>query len=197
MIFFSNFFIIYKYIKMNRIQTIKDINFSGDIQALFSKDYLKVLVKLIVPLLTLIGAWGGFPKPPKIFDKLVENTFVQYFLLWVLVMQGGARLDGDLALIAVLVFVSINETIKYFEQKSESFTLLEPHSHILAGCMDMKMDDILASFEGDEESMKTAIVNVGVPFNVTLTDENAPAIATHLINFGYKMSGDCVLPPTK
>ena len=180
---------------MVKVPTFKDFNFTGDIEMLFSKDFHKVLVKLVVPLLTLIGAWGGFPKPPQMFNELVKYRFVQYFLLWVLVMQGGAKLDADLALIAVIVFVIINETLKYYERKNEEFTLLEPHSHILEGCMDMKMEDILSSFEGDEDAMRTAIRHVGVPYNVPLMDENAPAIATHLINFGYKMSGNCVLPP--
>ena len=35
---------------------------------------------------------------------------------------------------------------------------------------------------------------VGLPYNVELNDNNAPLIATILLNYGYKISEDCQVP---
>ena len=71
--------------------------------------------KLILPMLTLIGAWGGFPSAPRTFTFLTEWRPFQYFFLWVLVMQGGASADPGLSLLAVIIFVLFTEIIKLIE----------------------------------------------------------------------------------
>ena len=71
--------------------------------------------KLVLPFLTLIGAWGGFPDSPRMFKKLTTWRPFQYFFLWVLVMQGGASVDPGLSLLSVLIFVAITEVIKMIE----------------------------------------------------------------------------------
>jgi len=71
--------------------------------------------KLVLPFLTLIGAWGGFPDSPRMFKKLTTWRPFQYFFLWVLVMQGGASVDPGLSLLSVLIFVAITEIIKLIE----------------------------------------------------------------------------------
>jgi len=48
---------------------------------------------IIHPLATVIGAWGGFPKPPAFFARLSKNELFQYFLVFVLVYQGGGSED--------------------------------------------------------------------------------------------------------
>ena len=73
------------------------------------------LSRLALPMLTLIGAWGGFPPPPKIFEGLAKWRPFQYFFLWVLVMQGGASVDPGLSLLSVLIFVAITEVINLIE----------------------------------------------------------------------------------
>lgn len=71
--------------------------------------------RLILPMLTLLGAWGGFPPPPKMFEGIAKWRPFQYFFLWVLVMQGGASVDPGLSLLSVLIFVAITEIIKLVE----------------------------------------------------------------------------------
>ena len=73
--------------------------------------------RMIMPMLTLIGAWGGFPDSPKIFKKISEYRLFQYFFLWVLVMQGGASADPGLSFIAVIIFALITEILKIGETK--------------------------------------------------------------------------------
>lgn len=90
-----------------------------DVSSLLKFDFKVLGPKLVLPMLTLIGAWGGFPEPPKSFKKITQNRFFQYFFLWVLVMQGGASADADLSLVAVLIFVFISEIIKKYEESME------------------------------------------------------------------------------
>ena len=78
--------------------------------------------KLILPFLTLIGAWGGFGEPPRMFKSLTTWRPFQYFFLWVLVMQGGASTDPGLSLVAVLIFVAITEVIKLIEGSEKDST---------------------------------------------------------------------------
>lgn len=44
---------------------------------------------LILGLATAIGVFGGMPTPPKIFTTLTSLSLVQWFLVFVLVYQGG------------------------------------------------------------------------------------------------------------
>ena len=53
------------------------------------KDDIPSVGTLIVAIATAIGAWGGFPSPPRGFDKLVNNEIAQYGLVWILLWQGG------------------------------------------------------------------------------------------------------------
>jgi len=58
------------------------------VKALIWKDILH-------PIATVVGAWGGFPKPPIFFKKLAQYEIFQWFLVFLLAYQGGA--DEDLA----------------------------------------------------------------------------------------------------
>lgn len=94
---------------------------TDDINSLISLDYATLGPKLFLPMLTLIGAWGGFPEPPQSFKFLTEISIFKYLFLWVLVMQGGAGLDADLALVAIIMFFIFSESIKFIERKSGRF----------------------------------------------------------------------------
>lgn len=48
---------------------------------------------IIHPLATVVGAWGGFPEPPAFFQRLSKNELFQYFLVFLLVYQGGGSED--------------------------------------------------------------------------------------------------------
>jgi hypothetical protein len=94
---------------------------TDDIRSLISLDFATLGPKLVLPMLTLIGAWGGFPEPPKLFKFLTDISIFKYLFLWVLVMQGGAGLDADLSLVAVLMFFIFSESIKFIERNSGRF----------------------------------------------------------------------------
>lgn len=96
-------------------------------------------------------------------------------------------------------------------------SLIEPSFFIYPGCVDMKYQDLLEFFEGDAHKLQEAIHYVfkrldkepkgtaeetlikyaraaGIPHNIAFNDDNAPLIATMLMNYGYKLNDKC-LPP--
>jgi hypothetical protein len=60
----------------------------------------------IQPLATALIAWAiasnGFPQAPEFFRQLCSMELFQYFLVFVLIYQGGGRQDAGLALMVTL-----------------------------------------------------------------------------------------------
>lgn len=65
--------------------------------------------QLLLPLATAIGAYGGFPKPPAVFNELTNNEIGRYALLFVLVWQGGAGQDMKLALLVTALLYVVSQ----------------------------------------------------------------------------------------
>jgi hypothetical protein len=66
----------------------------------------KTLWRIVTAIATIIGAYGGFPTPPKIFQDLVKFKLVQWLLVFILVYQGGSGQDSLLSLyITVGMFI--------------------------------------------------------------------------------------------
>jgi hypothetical protein len=57
--------------------------------ALMGKDPMQILLVLT----TIIGAFGGFPTPPRFFTNMAKYAPVQWALVFVLAYQGGAGQD--------------------------------------------------------------------------------------------------------
>jgi hypothetical protein len=97
------------------------------------------------------------------------------------------------------------------------FKLMESLSDNYPGCNKVTLKDLLALFNGDapklqktvqyafselnavlagkdKENLLRVARAAGVPYNVELSDENAPLIATILLNYGYKVSETCQVP---
>lgn len=53
----------------------------------------QVWKQIVLPVATALIAWGAFPKPPAFVQKLATNELFQYFMIFVLVWQGGGRQD--------------------------------------------------------------------------------------------------------
>ena len=59
--------------------------------------------QMVLVMATAIGAFGGFPKPPRVFSSLVQNEMVQWALVFVLCYQGGSGQDVKMAALATAV----------------------------------------------------------------------------------------------
>lgn len=99
-------------------------------------------------------------------------------------------------------------------------TLIEPKLHIYPGCHNVTAKDLLELFNGDKMKLQETVTYVlhelmqklpedspaqddlvkmsrvvGVPYNVDiLNDENAPLVATLLLNWGYIVTDTCKAP---
>ena len=67
--------------------------------------------KIVITILTALGAWGGFPAPPKAFNRLVTNEVVQYLLVFVLLMQGGTGGNYKLAGLATGIMYVLHKVL--------------------------------------------------------------------------------------
>lgn len=98
------------------------------------------------------------------------------------------------------------------------FKIMESVSDNYPGCNKVTIKDLVSLFDGDalklqqtaqyafselhsalpagkaKDNMVRMARAAGLPYNVELSDENAPFIATLLLNYGYKVSDDCQAP---
>ena len=63
--------------------------------------------KIILTFATAMGAFGGFPDPPKIFQWFTKWKIFQWFTIFVLIYQGGADGDAQLAVMITLTVFAI------------------------------------------------------------------------------------------
>ena len=78
---------------------------------------------LVLPIVTAMGAFGGFPEPPHIFKKFIKNKIVQYLLLFLLIWQGGGGQNWKLSVkVTVVIFVLITVMNMYEKKKREHFS---------------------------------------------------------------------------
>lgn len=96
----------------------RKLNYNNSKKPMTTKETLE---PLILPLVTAVGAFGGFPEPPNTFKKIIRNKVVQYFLLFLLIWQGGGGQDWKLsAKVTVIIFLMFS-VIKMFSSKKENF----------------------------------------------------------------------------
>lgn len=79
------------------------------------------LSNVILALATVLGAWGGFPDPPQFFKDLTKYQLFKYYLVFVLLYQGGAGQDITLALLITVVFYIVTKV------SDEAYELLKKH----------------------------------------------------------------------
>lgn len=66
---------------------------------------------------TMIGAFGGFPTPPKLFARLTRHKFFQWTMVWVLLFQGGAERQTLLASIMTFLGFLTFTFLNYYEDQ--------------------------------------------------------------------------------
>lgn len=79
--------------------------------------------KIVLVTCTILGAFGGFPTPPKAFQRLAQNSFVQWGLVFVLAYQGGAGEDPILAAAATAVTFLLYTIIRAGEAADDDLLL--------------------------------------------------------------------------
>jgi len=135
--------------------------------------------------------------------------------------------DVQLALLLALLYVSVHfklsgkgliepfVSLKSFVKSDDNLVLIEPLHQIYPGCLNITLNDIISSFNGNTHELNKAVqvsyqdilsqiqtrseqekfmklaYAVGLPHNVQLNDKNAPLIATLLVYAGFHLSPTC------
>lgn len=126
--------------------------------------------------------------PRASFMKMLTVRISIISLLAVLMLENSVEIITAVVLGTVAIILL---------QKSEGF-MLGPNTDVLVSCHNVKYQDILDKFGGDEEEMKSVLYNdAHLPMNIPVTDDYyAPLVATYLVNYDnckYEF-GDCRLP---
>jgi hypothetical protein len=80
--------------------------------------------QLLLVTCTILGAFGGFPQPPKAFVALTQYQVVQWALVFVLVYQGGSGQDPVLAGAATALTLVLYKAVRAIESNDEGELLL-------------------------------------------------------------------------
>lgn len=107
---------------------------------------------------------------------------------------------------------------EFVKQQFDNKRLLEPKSMLYPGCTSITVNDLLSAFAQDQVRLQDTVRYVfmdlmkrdmdvdaksrllryakmaGLPYNVELSDETAPLIATLLMHYGFKFSETCRAP---
>ena len=78
----------------------------------------QILQSVPIAILTGLGAYGGFPQPPKWWKRLTNFKIMNFLLVWLLVFQGGGGGNLVLTTIVSLIIFIIMEVSKYIEGDS-------------------------------------------------------------------------------
>ena len=84
-------------------------------------NFAKQAQPFILPIVTAIGAFGGFPTPPKVFSKFIKNEIVQYGLLYLLIWQEGCVQSVKLSLkvtLAIYIIITVGHIIDMKSEKN-------------------------------------------------------------------------------
>lgn len=59
----------------------------------------------------MIGAFSAFPEPNPLIKSLQQNELVQWLMVFILIMQGGASGNVQLALVTTLIGFVVNKLL--------------------------------------------------------------------------------------
>lgn len=122
---------------------------------------------------------------PEVVKPFLYNKIVKYtsLLLIVLFLIKDIKKAVLITLIAVIVMhLFLNENFN------------DITTNVYPGCVNVTVADLLALFDGNEVALKKSMYELSVPLNLTLTDTNAPLIASYFINHGKKITDSCQQP---
>jgi hypothetical protein len=80
--------------------------------------------KYHVAIFTCIGALGGFPKLPKIIERIFENKLINWLMVYILIYQGGGNeniiVSSVITIILYIIFMLLYKYDKYNEKKNRN-----------------------------------------------------------------------------
>jgi len=165
----------------------------------------------------------------KVDNPVIITTFNSsiFKILVILSIIYISKFDLQLTILLTLLFVSIHfklsdkgllesfDSLTSFVKSNDNLVLIEPLHRIYPGCLNITLNDIIASFNGNAHELNKAVqisyreilsqltnkseqekfmklaYAVGLPHNVKFDDKNAPLIATFLVYGGFTITPSC------
>jgi len=193
-------------------------------ESAMSNPYVMAILKISL----ILYAARIAPNPPEYLQTLFKNVFFKIAAIALILYF--VEVDFQMALILAIIYVvgmnvlsgrGLLESFAEFKHKAEvesDYTLISPQHMLYPGCIDVKLDDLLAMFNGDkaqlqqaaqlsfqqlmyaakdkpaEEQLERIARATGLPYNIEISDENAPFIATLFVNYNATVNDSCRPP---
>lgn len=158
----------------------------------FSSKFLNnKLIAIILAWLVFVNIIMSVEDLPSYIKKALSSSLFKFPVTFIGLYMATGKLYLSIAGTLVLL------GLFYGAKILEAFELVSPESNIYPGCSKITLDDLLSIFDGNKEQLAKAMYASGVPLNLKLNNNDAPLIATYLINFGYSVNGECTAPADK
>lgn len=143
----------------------------------------------LLRVILFLYAYQFVARFPVQISAWLDNAYGRFLLMFLFIWLNSK--DATLSILMTLGITTVFNLISgtnIFE-----FFKVEQNTDVAPSCVNIKMMDILTSFNGDEESLMQTLYNIGLPKNIQINDENAPIIATRLLNYGHRLPSPCGL----
>lgn len=148
--------------------------------------------KMIIAITVIATVSNAIRELPLSILSVMSIPIVQVAIYF----AGAYAYTSDLIGSAFIAFVTgfVFYLLSNYFEGFEGFNIIEPQSNVLPGCKNAELKDLLELFNGDMNALKKACYTAHVPLNIPFNDENAPKIATYLVNMGKQISETCRAP---
>ena len=76
-----------------------------------------LFMMILLCFATGIGAWGGFSSPPKVFSKLTKYTSFRFFLMFLLIWQGGGGINIFVSFFGAVTFTLFDYLLNRYDDE--------------------------------------------------------------------------------
>lgn len=194
-----------------------------NVEKLLQNEYLMAATKVVLLVYAFQFAPRLPENVQKMFNNSIVKMLGMTLIIFV-ALEGDFQMALILgvALVMSINLISgrgfLENYADFIKGQYDNSRLLEPNSMIYPGCSTIKINDLLDAFNKDKLSLQRTVKYVfhqlmkmdmdvdqknrllryarlaGLPYNVELSDKNAPYIATLLMQYGFKFSDSCVAP---
>lgn len=171
-------------IAINTVEPVKK-TFEKYVAPILSNDFVEIIIGWLV-IVSIVFTIDKLPTKAKdIINHPVSKTILTFAGLY------SATKKFYMSVVITVVLLGVFYGILSVK---EHFELVWPQTDTSPNCSDITVKDLLALFDGDAIKLKKVMYSSNIPLNVSLTDLNAPLIATYLVNYGYSVSKTCQAP---
>jgi hypothetical protein len=190
---------------------------------IFQNEYLMAAIKVLLVVYAINFAPRLPANVQKVFDNSITKM-AGMALIIVVAIGGDFQMAILLAIALVMSINLLSgrgileNYTEFVKQKFDNSKLVEPKSIIYPGCLGIKMVDLLDAFNKDAVALQNTVRYVfhklmaadtdpdskarllryarmaGLPYNLEMSDETAPLIATMLMQYGFKFGETCHAP---